>query len=128
VRDGTVRLSIDRRHLSHLDFPLALEADGNRWVYGLAALTALAFWRGGAWAGLAAGALGTAIYLTLGLRDVARRLERRVRTRGLASVELWRRLWRFGGVVLTRPDGTTCRGPAESWMQLVRDLTPDSRP
>ena len=122
VRDGRVRLAIDRSKLSHIDFPLALEADGNRWVYALAAATALAFWQLGPGGGAAVAAASVVVYQTLGRRDVARRLEARVRRRGLASVETWRRLWRFGGVVLTGPDGRIWQGPEPGWMALAREL------
>jgi|SRR5579862_2153599 len=124
VRSGQVRLAIDRSKLSHIDFPLAVEADANRWIYPLVAVTGLAFWQAGPTAGVAVLGASLFIYFTLGRRDVVRRLDRRIRERGLASVDTWRRLWRFGGVILTGPDGTEHRGPADSWMQLVRELAP----
>jgi hypothetical protein len=121
VSDGTVTLAIDRRKLGHIDFPLGQEADGNRWVYALVAVTALVFWQLGIPAGLVAIVLSTLVYYTLGLRDVARRLDRRIRDKGLASADTWRKLWRFGGVILTGPDGRTWQGPEQSWMRLVRE-------
>jgi hypothetical protein len=123
VGSGAVRLELDRRKIEHIDFPLAVQADGNRWIYAAAALTALAFWRLGLVAGVAAAIAGFVLYRTLGLRFMARRLDARIRERGLYSVDQWRRLWRFGGVVLTGPDGTPCQGPAQSWMAMVRAIT-----
>lgn len=122
VREGQVKLTIDRRKLSHMDFPLALEADGNRWAYALCAGAAATFWYAGPIAGLVAAAVGVTAYQTLGRADMTRRLDRRIRERGLASVEIWRRLWRFGGVILTRDDMEPCQGPAGSWMALARAL------
>jgi len=122
IEEGRIRLSLDRRKLSHMDFPLSFESDGNRWIYPIVALTAAGFWQGGIWAGIAIGIAGYIIYQTLGRAYIVRRLDRRIRERGLISVAEWRKIWRFGGVVLTNQDGQTRQGPHESWMGLVRDL------
>lgn len=120
VQSGQVRLAIDRRKLSHLDFPMSSEADGNIWVYAMVPLTALIWWRIGSWAGLASAALSFAIYQTVGRAYVARRLDRRIRERGIKDVEAWRALWRFGGVILTPTDGKPCQGPEGNWHAIAR--------
>jgi hypothetical protein len=128
VESGKLRLSVDRSKLSHLDFPLVSEADGNIWVYLLAPLSALIWWRLGNWAGLAASAVSVAVYQTLGKAYVARRLDRRIRDRGLKETDTWRALWRFGGVILTPSDGgPPCQGPNGSWFALAREADDPKR-
>ncbi len=124
VAAGGIALALDRGKLAHIDFPLALEADGNRWAYPLVLATVLIGWFLGLWAGIAAGLVSALCYRTLGRAYIARRLEQRIRARGLTEVETWRRLWRFGGVILTGPDGAPCQGPDGNWMALVRQADP----
>jgi hypothetical protein len=128
VGAGRVVLTIDRGKLSHIDFPLALEADGNRWVYGLAALTALAVWQCGPPIGAAAAVASVVVYQTIGRAVIARRLLVRIHEQGLTSLDIWRRLWRFGGVILLPDDGEPWQGPDRSWMALVREMTEQTVP
>lgn len=133
IADGRVVLRIDARPLGHIDSPVASEADGNRWIYGAIALAAAVWlWRGPVPA-LAALAAGIVLYLGLGRAYVRRRIERRARDEGLASVDIWRRLWRFPGLTLTvpeRPGLGPCASPDGNWMGFVRALVrhPDSLP
>jgi hypothetical protein len=120
VAAGRIALAIDRRKLTHIDFPLGLDSDGNLWAYPLVLASALAWWFGGIWIGLGAAVAAAAIYQIFGRAFMARRLERRIRERGLKNTETWRKLWRFGGVVLTPADGPPCQGPDGNWMALVR--------
>ncbi|MGB8840602.1 MAG: hypothetical protein WCC64_05995 [Aliidongia sp.] len=123
VEGGQLHLTVDRSKLSHLDFPLSSEADGNLWVYSLTPLCALILWRVGLWPGLAASAISIALYQTLGKTYIARRLDRRIRERGLSETDTWRALWRFGGVILTPADGgPPCQGPEGSWFALARGV------
>jgi hypothetical protein len=128
IEEGRIRLTLDRRKLSHMDFPLSFESDGNRWIYPIVGLTAAGFWLGGIWVGAGIGVTGYIIYQTLGRAYIVRRLDRRIRTKGLISVAEWRKIWRFGGVVLTSSDGQTRQGPNESWMGLVRGSTVATEP
>jgi hypothetical protein len=120
VSSGRVQLAVDRSKLSSIDFPLLLESYGNRWAYALAVLTGLVWWQFGTVAGVAAAIGAAVIYQTAGRAAVARRLQHEIRERGLKDTDTWRRLWRFGGVVLTFEDGAHCRGPDGNWMRLVR--------
>ncbi|MBV9522277.1 MAG: hypothetical protein JO010_05765, partial [Alphaproteobacteria bacterium] len=64
---------------------------------------------------------------------VRRRVAMRVHERALQDSDLWRRLWRFGGVRLV-PRGADdpaakqriepCAAPEGNWMALVRTLAP----
>lgn len=124
-----IAVTIDRRKLSHLDFPLALEADSNQWVYAIVIVAGLVWWQLGTVAGLIACATGYLLYRFVGQRWVARRLERRIHTRGLGEVDTWRKLWRFGGVILTDPaTGATCQGPEGRWMGFVQAIDRDAVP
>jgi len=122
-RDGRVEIVIDPRHLDHMDSPVASEADGNIWVYGLILLAVAAGGWKGVPVGLAVAALGAAVYFTAGRAYKHRRIVRRVRETGLESLATWRKLWRFRGLVLKardRPDLADCASPDGNWMGFVR--------
>ena len=115
-----LRVAVNRAKLSHMDFPLGLEADGNRWAYAIVIVVGLVWWRFGVYPGVASAAAGFLLYQTVAQRWIARRLERRIHDRGLAEIDTWRKLWRFGGVILTDPaSGETCQGPEGRWMAFV---------
>jgi hypothetical protein len=120
IASGALRLDLDFKRLDHMDCPVAVEADSNVWIYAGVALCALAFWLGGGWIGFAAAAAYLTLYLTLGRRYVHRRLRRRIDEAALNDSEIWRRLWRFGGVMLVTDDGIRCVAPGGNWMALVR--------
>jgi len=124
---GTLRLELDVGRLDHMDSLVAVEADSNIWVYGSIALCALIFWQGGTYPGLAAIAVSLALYFTIARRYVRRRLVRRVHERALGDGEIWRRLWRFGGITLVekgagKDKAGRCAAPQGNWMALVRRL------
>lgn len=124
--EGRLEIRIEPRHLTHIDSPVASEADGNLWIYGFLILAvALGLWRGLV-PGLAMLGLGIAVYLTAGRAYMHRRIERRVREKALASVETWRKLWRFRGLTLKakdRPGLDDCASPDGNWMAFVRALS-----
>ncbi len=130
IARGTLRLELDIARLNHIDSPVVVEADSNAWVYGLLAVCAMIFWRTGPWPGVAAVAASLALYFTAGRRYVRRRLIRRVHERALGDGEVWRRLWRFGGVTLVEQGveqgAERCAAPDGNWMALVRRLAPAS--
>jgi hypothetical protein len=121
IASGALRIELDFKRLDHMDCPVAVEADSNVWIYAGVALCALASWLGGIWIGAAAIAACLALYLTAGRAYVHRRLRRRVDERALGDSEIWRRLWRFGGVALVASDGIRCAAPEGNWMALVRE-------
>lgn len=123
VADGRVSLRCDFKRLHHMDCPVALEADSNIWAYAVLGAALVALWRGGWWAALAVGAAGAALYFTVGQAYVRRRIRRRIDERALASLDVWQRLWRFGGVALVPAGGGgTCAAPQGNWMALVRSV------
>ena len=123
VTGGSLHLEIDRGKLTHMDFPLASEADGNLIMIPSLAACFAVFWEFGTLAGLASLAVSFALYQTLGKRFIARRIRARVLDRGLTELDVWQKLWRFGGVILATPDGSIrCQGPEQSWTQFLREF------
>jgi len=121
--NGRIKVTVNRAKLSHMDFPLGLEADGNRWAYAIVLAIIPIWWFLGTYAGIAGAVAGFALYQTVGQRHVERKLQARIHDRGLAEIDHWRKLWRFGGVILTDPaTDRTCLGPEGRWMAFVQDL------
>ena len=121
--EGRVALSYDFARLHHMDCPVAVEADGNIIVYAMIAAVLLALWLAGWQVALGVLGLGAALYFTVGRRFVRGRIRRRVEEKALASLDLWQKLWRFGGVGLVPAgDGSACVAPGGNWMALVRSL------
>lgn len=121
--EGRVALRLDYKRLHHMDCPVSVEADSNIIAYGVVAATLVALWLGGWWAALATLAAGAAIYVTIGRRYVRGRIRRRTEEQALARLDLWQRLWRFGGIALVPKDGgADCVAPQGNWMALVRTL------
>jgi hypothetical protein len=123
VESGKIRIELDFRRLDHMDSPAGIEADSNIWVYAGIPACALVFWQFGLWPGAGAVALCIVLYFTAGRAYVHRRLRRRVYDEFLRDSELWRKLWRFGGVALVSGDGAwRCAAPDGNWMALMRGL------
>ncbi|HXQ51871.1 MAG TPA: hypothetical protein VN802_12305 [Stellaceae bacterium] len=127
IGEGRVTLRLDFKRLQHIDCPVGSEADGNIWAYGVLAATILALWRGGLWAALAIAAVGVALYYSLGHAYMRRRIRRRVEEQALTSLDVWQRLWRFGGIALVPQGGQPCQAPQGNWMALVREVTAPAR-
>jgi hypothetical protein len=123
LADGAVVLDIDSGKLNHMDSPVGVEAEANRWLLALIAVCGAAAWFGGWLAGLAALVASIALWLGYVRKALHRRVERRVQAKALADVQTWRRLWRFGGVRLVAGDAV-CAAPADNWMGFVRERRP----
>jgi hypothetical protein len=118
---GRIGVAVNRAKLSHMDFPLGIEADGNRWAYAIVIIVVAIWWFLGIYAGVGSAVAGFLFYQTVGQRWIARRLEQRIHDKGLGDVDNWRKLWRFGGVILTdTARGETCLGPEGRWMAFVQ--------
>jgi hypothetical protein len=125
VERGAVRLDLDYARLAHIDSPVAVEADGNLWIYGGVILCAAIFYAAGWQFGLAAIVLCLLLYLTAGRAYIRARLRRRLYEKALQESQIWRRLWHHGGVVLVVESGggeARCVAPTGNWMALVREL------
>ena len=119
---GKVSLRLDYKKLTHLDSPVGSEADGNIWAYGGLAIAIAAWWFRGWPAAAGVAVAGVLIYFTFGRWYMHRRIRRRVEDKALADLAAWRKLWKFGGVVLVSDTGEKCAAPHGNWMALVRNL------
>ena len=122
-RDGRLALKLDYKKLSQMDSPVGSEADGNIWAYGLLAASIAAWWFGGWRIALGVAIAGIAAYFTLGRAYMHRRIRRRIADKALIELNVWRKLWKFGGVTLLPAGGAEpCAAPQDNWMALVRSL------
>lgn len=122
IGDGRVSVAFDFKRLNHIDSPICVEADKNRWLYGiLLAAGAAGFgigWRYGA----GAAAVGLALYFAVGRRWVERRMLARFHERVTKDIAAFKKLWRLRGVTLAlanRP--ALCRSPDGDWRRFVLD-------
>ena len=123
LADGKLSLKIDQKRLTHMDSPVVCDPDSTRWLYALAVVAALVWWRFGTTYGLVAVAVAGLTYATLARTYVKRRLERRVQEKALADPTIWRKLWRFGGVALVAKDGgatALCTAPKDNWVTFMQ--------
>lgn len=128
---GAVAIKIDDKRLRHIDSPVVLESDSVRWLYGIVAATAAAWYFLGTYYGVGVAVVGGLIYATLVRRIVHRKLEQRVETVAMADTSTWRKLWRFGGIVLiaeNQPGGGRCEAPKDNWMAFVNGLAGGKEP
>jgi hypothetical protein len=131
IDGGVIGLELDLKRLDHMDSPVGVEADSNLWIYPGIVATGLAFWFIGPYGGVAVAVAALALFLTAGRAYVRRRLVRRVHQRALQELEIWRKLWRFGGVRLVPHGGRAgpaqpCVAPEGNWMALVRTIGGES--
>ena len=115
-------LDIDR--LCHPNCPLPLDYLKSRVAYAYLAITVVAG-AVGAWLAIESKflwgslAVWTAIYW-LGLRRlIERKIHKRIVTYIMEDPERLPKLWKYGGVVLTRPDGSRATAPKDDWRSFV---------
>lgn len=120
VSAGHIRATLDYAKLEHVDSPISVQADSNRWIYGLIVVVSAAAWFGGMWWGIGAATLGAAGWFGIGKRWHRQRMERRFYDLSLQHSEEWKKLWRMPGVTLidTRT-GAECVSPAGNWRGFV---------
>ena len=120
IATGRVSVGLDYKRLNHVDSPICVEADSNRWIYGIMAAT-LGAGFGITWqAGLAAMALGVALYFALGRGWIRRRMAARFHGAALDDIAAFKKLWRSHGVVLALATrATVCRSPGGDWRRFV---------
>ncbi len=130
IAAGRVAVGLDYTRLNHVDSPICVEADSNRWIYGIMGAT-LGAGFGLAWhAGLAALALGVALYFALGRGWIRRRMSARFHGATLDDIAAFKKLWRLHGVTLALASrATLCRSPHSDWRRFVLDnLARQARP
>jgi len=120
IDGGAVRLEIEPGKLDHMDSPVSVQSESTRWFAILFVACGAAFWFGGWIGGAAALAASLALWFAWIRPATHRRIDARVRGTALNDTQLWRALWRFGGVRLVAGDAA-CTAPDGNWMQFVRD-------
>ena len=135
IDGGEVTLAFDLRRLRQGDSPVAIQADGNVWFLP-SALAVVGGWLAvGKYTDIPSWEVGVpllvaavVIHLTVARRYVERRLEKRVAVFARKDVASWRRLWKFGGVMLERGGATParCAAPDGNWFEFARRLEPKS--
>jgi hypothetical protein len=125
--DGRVTIGLDLRKLDDVDSPISVQAESTRWIYGLMAVAILAWWLGGAYAGIGAIAAGALIYATIARRQVERNIRRRFYSLAITDIGVWRKLWRLEGIALSFDSGSfdsggeACASPDGNWQRFVLD-------
>ena len=129
-RRGEVAIDIDAAALGHPHCPLSAKVYSTRAFYAIVAVVGLSFAVFGYEVRRAVGATGVkrslVFYLdrALGRRLVHRKMRAFACAQITGNVELWRKMWRFGAITLSRvtADGPLhCRAPEESWRAFSRD-------
>ena len=122
IATGQVSAELDLESLANMDSPICIEAEKNRWIYGImAAVIGLGFAFGWPY-GVAAGALGLALYLGFGRGRIRRRMTARFFDQTLERISDFKKLWRLSGVTLIHAaDAAVCRSPDEDWRRFVLD-------
>lgn len=120
IEHRVVQLEVEAAKLDHMDSPVGVQSESTRWFAALILACAAAFWFGGAIGGGTAAAASVALWFAWVRPNTHRRIAARVHDIALRDTQVWRTLWRFGGVRL-RAGNKVCSAPADNWMQLVRE-------
>lgn len=127
IREGRVLVDLDCRKLRHIDSPITVEADYNRWVYAVAVVAAAAGILVNWIAGVSALAVGIAVYFVKGQPWVHARMRGRFHGQILRDIKLFKKLWNLKGVTLILPAEAgapalaTCASPDGNWRRFVLD-------
>lgn len=115
-----LRIDIDPARVRHLDCPVSGGAYHTLQIYlsGGAGVVAL-FRLSALWAFSAIVAI-VLLNLVVLAPFVARATSRHVVARIAGNPDLWARMWRFGGVTLTLPDGVSETAPKGDWRRIAR--------
>lgn len=120
--EGRITIVIEAKRLDHMDSPIAVVAESNRWFYGLVVAAGLIWWLAGTYYGVAALIAAAIIYGTIGRHVVERKLRRRFFDKGIKDIITWRKLWRLNGITMEHPaSGAVCASPGGNWQRFVLD-------
>ncbi len=123
-RRGEVAIDIDAAALGHPQCPLSAQVYSTRAFYAIVAVVGLSFAVFGYQVAIGAAVGSLLFYWIVGRRLVQRKMRAFARAQITGNFELWRKMWRFGTVTLSRvpADGPVhCRAPDESWRAFARD-------
>lgn len=123
-RRGAVAIEIDAAALGHPHCPLSARVYSTRAFYAIVAVVGLSFGVFGYQVAIGAAVGSLLFYWIVGRRLVHRKMRAFARTQITGDFEHWRKMWRFGGITLSRvtADGPVhCRAPEQSWRAFARD-------
>ena len=123
-RRGEVAIDIDAAALGHPHCPLSAKVYSTRAFYAIVAVVGLSFAVFGYEVAIGATVGSLVFYWIVGRRLVHRKMRAFACAQITGNVELWRKMWRFGAITLSRitADGPLhCRAPEESWRAFSRD-------
>jgi hypothetical protein len=124
IAAGTIKPVLNLNKLEHVDSPISVQADSNRWIYSLIVIVSAAAWLGGLWWAIGAATAGGIAWFAVGKRWHRRRMERRFYDLSLQQTEQWKKLWRMNGVTLIdSQNGVECVSPAGNWRAFVGAAT-----
>lgn len=127
IQSGALTVTLDLGKLEHIDSPISVQADSNRWIYGLIVIVSAAAWLGGLWWAVGAATAGAVAWFTVGRPWHRRRMAKRFHQVTLHNTEHWKKLWRMPGVVLTDArTGAQSQSPSGNWRALVNAAMTES--
>ncbi len=125
-RRGEVAIDVDAAVLGHPHCPLSARVYSTRSFYTIVAVVGLSFAVFGYEVAIGTAVGSLLLYWIVGRRLVHRKMRAFACAQITGNFELWRKMWRFGGITLSREsaDGPVhCRAPDESWRSFARDCT-----
>jgi tetratricopeptide (TPR) repeat protein len=123
LASGALTLDLDVKKLSHPDSPIGRQTDTNQVLAATVALILALLWLA-PFVVSAPLALGIMIaYTMLMPRYLAKKLRHRIASDALAAIDLWEKLWRYGGLRMLTPNaGPQAAAPGDDWRAFVRLL------
>lgn len=124
IAAGAIKPVLNLSKLEHVDSPISVQADSNRWIYSLIIIVSAAAWLGGTWWAIGAASAGAVGWFTVGKRWHRQRMEKRFYELSLDQTEEFKKLWRMTGVTLIdTKTSRECVSPAGNWRAFVAQVT-----
>ena len=123
-RRGEIAIDVDARSLGHPHCPLPARAYSTRAFYAIVVVAGLSLWLFGYQIAIGVAAAALLLYWTVGRRVVHRQMREFVCEQITGNFELWKKMWRFGAITLSRESATglvQCCAPEQSWRAFARD-------
>ncbi len=123
-RRGEVAIDVDAAALGHPHCPLSARVYSTRAFYAIVAVVGLSFAVFGYEVAIGTAVGSLVFYWIVGRRLVHRKMRAFACAQITGNFELWRKMWRFGAITLSRVTANGpahCRAPEQSWRAFARD-------